>query len=671
MSFLSPWFLAGVAALAVPLWLHRLERQAAERRPWSSLALFRPSPEASVRRRRWRYLVLMACRLLLLAALALAFARPALDARSRLAPKPMRRQLIAVDTSLSMGYGTSWPRAEAEVESILGGLGAGDQSQLVAFGPGVRVLGGATADHGSWRRALASLAPTPSRAGFGALGDALRALAADGSGPLTVHVVSDFQQSAAPARFADLGLPPGATLVTRDVGLAGPRPNWCLESVQGLLGVHGERPADLLVTVAGFDTPAAVRQVELRIDDRVAGRADVKVPAGGRAVARFADLAVRRGQSRAELRLSPADALPADDRFFVLLERRDRVPVLFLRAEGDSRAETYYRTALDAGQAGLYDVHVLAPEAAQTLALEGFAYVVLHDVARLPALLEGRLHAWIESGRAALLILGGAVAREGRAPWIPGRLVDAGRRERPLHASVLAGGRALVPDDAAIPDVRFFRALRPAEDAEGVMARLADGTPLLYEKAMGAGRLLVLTSPLDGAWNDWPVHVSFVPFVASSARWLSGLDDTRARRTVDDTLDLGASSTPASSSIEVLDPSGRRALDLAASVRERRVVLSLPGFYEVRRPGRGEELAVNTDRAESDLRPLDPDTLARWKATGGTSAAGVAEGAAAKSPSPEHRELTSYLLWMLAAVLLVESTLANRYLSTRGPAPPD
>jgi hypothetical protein len=656
MAFLSPWFLAGLLALALPLWLHRLERQAAERRPWSSLTFFRASTEESVRRRRLRYLALLTCRLLLLAALALLFARPTVDAGFVLSPPAVRRHLIAVDTSLSLGHGDAWARAQTAAAAVLGGLGADDRSQVVAFGPGVRVLGGATGDHGSWRGAIRALAPTASHASYGELGEALRALALDDPSPLSVHVVSDLQQSAAPDRFADLGLPAGATLLVHDVAAAG-RPNWCVEGISGSLRLYGTQRAELHVTIAGFDTPATARRVEVRLGDRVVGAADVNVPASGRATVRFADIEAPRGSSRVEVRLAPADALPADDAFFVALERTESLPILFLRAPSDTRAELYYRAALESAGSGMFEVQAATPDAAQTLALDRFAFVVLYDVSRLPALLDGRLRTFVEGGKAALLVAGASVARDRVWPWLARPLAEAGRRERSLQASVVQGMHPALHDTGRLADVRFFRHVPLAADAERVLVRLADGAPLVLEQPLGAGRLLVLASPLDPEWTDWPVHVSFVPFAIASARWLAGLEDQDTQAIVDHVLDLGRGTQPAAASVQVLDPAGRRALSLEASVSEGKVPLRQAGFYEVIRPGRTTLIAVNPDPRESDLRVMSADALERWKATGGAPAA-----AHAATGKPERRDLSRYILWFLVAAALVESTLANRYL---------
>src|SRR5215831_6528704 len=131
MSFLSPWFLlAGLGALALPIWLHLLERQNPVRIPFSSLMFFERNTERSVRRRHLKYRLLMAARLLLLALLALLFARPVVRRLIAAFSARPRHAIIAVDTSFSMNYGDRWKKAQAEAFSLIDGVRPGDRAQV-------------------------------------------------------------------------------------------------------------------------------------------------------------------------------------------------------------------------------------------------------------------------------------------------------------------------------------------------------------------------------------------------------------------------------------------------------------------------------------------------------------------------------------------------------------
>ena len=56
MGLLAPWFLAGIAALGVPFYVHLLRRHTTTPRPFSSLMFFERRTQSSIKHRRLRYL---------------------------------------------------------------------------------------------------------------------------------------------------------------------------------------------------------------------------------------------------------------------------------------------------------------------------------------------------------------------------------------------------------------------------------------------------------------------------------------------------------------------------------------------------------------------------------------------------------------------------------------
>src|ERR1700692_1671725 len=106
MGLFAPWFLAGLAGLALPVYLHLLKRPTRKPKPVSSLMFFESRTQSSTRHRRLRYLLLMSLRLLVLLLLILAFANPFIN-RDPAAFASNRLVLLVVDNSFSMRAGTS------------------------------------------------------------------------------------------------------------------------------------------------------------------------------------------------------------------------------------------------------------------------------------------------------------------------------------------------------------------------------------------------------------------------------------------------------------------------------------------------------------------------------------------------------------------------------------
>ena len=104
MSFLTPLFLLGLAALAVPVLIHLTQRERKSVVEFPSLMFLRKIPYESVQRRRIRDWLLLAMRLGAIALIVLAFARPFLRGSNVSAASGGARDIVVLlDRSYSMG----------------------------------------------------------------------------------------------------------------------------------------------------------------------------------------------------------------------------------------------------------------------------------------------------------------------------------------------------------------------------------------------------------------------------------------------------------------------------------------------------------------------------------------------------------------------------------------
>ncbi|HVX13518.1 MAG TPA: BatA domain-containing protein [Pirellulales bacterium] len=135
MGLLTPLYLAGLAALSLPLVLHLIRRTPRGRQMFSSLMFLTPSPPRLTRRSRLDNLLLLVLRLTILALLALAFARPFLREAAVLpfGDQVGRKAAILLDSSASMRRGDLWQQALKKVEGILDDMGPADDVALMTF----------------------------------------------------------------------------------------------------------------------------------------------------------------------------------------------------------------------------------------------------------------------------------------------------------------------------------------------------------------------------------------------------------------------------------------------------------------------------------------------------------------------------------------------------------
>jgi hypothetical protein len=196
-----------------------------------------------------------------------------------------------------------------------------------------------------------------------------------------------------------------------------------------------------------------------------------------------------------------------------------------------------------------------------------------------------------------------------------------------------------------------------------VVVRLGDQTPLLLEKRIGEGRVLLLTSGLDNLTNDFPLNPAFVPFIEQTARYLAGSERQGGARPVDAYLDLRNAKGQAQG-VEVTDPEGKRPLTLGESASAQSFQLTEAGFYHLRLAnGRQDEVGVNPDPKESNLDIIPDDAIALWKGAGGGESSPGTSAATPPARTPE--KLWWYVMLLLFASAIAESILASQYLGTQ------
>ncbi len=346
------------------------------------------------------------------------------------------------------------------------------------------------------------------------------------------------------------------------------------------------------------------------------------------------------------------------------MEKSEPARVLFVHENRDTRSATYFRAALEAASQASFALDARSAYDLSGVNPAGYAFVVLSNVAGIPGPFEEALTRHVRAGGALFIALGPSSAGRSRIPVVEGAVVEslyaARQGERFQMIDWVDTGHPSIQRANRWEGVRFYQLFRVQARDMRVLAKVADQTPVLLEKQEGAGRVLLFTSTLDNISNDFPLHAAFVPFVEQTARYLSGLDEGRSSLPVDSYFELrkaGARGTAA----DVLDPVGRRVLDLSGTASALGFTLAQEGFYEVRRDGRRELLAANADRRESNFETIPKETLALWQNTGeGAATAGAARPGQAR-PNP----LWWYVLFTALLLALAESFVAAGHLSIK------
>jgi hypothetical protein len=661
MGFLAPWFLAGVAAVGLPVWLHLLKKHRSTPQPFPSLMFFEQHIQSSIKHKRLRYLVLLALRTALFLLLALAFAKPYVHRGVLPVSRAGEVKLITVDNSLSMRTGGRLEQAKQMAKSAVGRLGPGQRAQVMAFGSRLQAMSELTDDHGALSAGVDAVAPSDARTSFAELARASRSIARSLKLPVSIELYSDMQQSGMPANFSDLRLSDGVRLephaIDKEV------PNFTVENVVAPRRVYDNGKQRVLVTIAGYGTKKADRNVSLVLNGRVIETKTVTVPENGRASVEFLSLEAPHGQNKGEARIDSADSLPDDDRFYFSTERAEPRRALFVADPDDSRGLLYFRNALEASGQSAFLIDSASPAQVANVSPEKYAFVVISDAGPLPGSFENALKNYVRGGGSVLVALGRNAAGAASVPVSGGRIEGAryaGREgERFQAAAWLDSSYPAILENNRWDGVKFYQAIRVDPGGARVAAKLTDGTPLLIDQQVGQGRVLVFASTFDNVANDFPVHASFVPFIQQMARYLGRLDGGAAGVPVGSFAELRTSGEKGSS-VEVLDPHGKRALSLEEGAKAENIQFTEAGFYEIHRSSGPETVAVNADRHESDLTPAPKDTLTLWQNTAQAGSSG--SGGTAESERQDF-SLWWYVMILLLLLLVAESLLGNRHLA--------
>lgn len=689
MSFLAPLFLVGLAAVAVPIIVHLIQRERRNIIEFPSLMFVQRIPYKSVERRRIHNWPLLLLRLAALVAVVAAFARPFLGVDPVAAAATGDREVvILLDRSASMGYGDRWSRAQAEARRVIDSLEGGDRATLVLFDDNPEERVRATTDRGTLRAAVDGAAVSSGATRFApALRLAQSRLGMSAAARKDAFLISDFQRSGW-ARQEDVQLPEGATITPVPIA------DDVVESVAVTSIVLQREPFSgaerVTVTAALANRGAGANRlnVALEIDGRIIERRDVDLAPEATAAVVFEPITLAEANVQGVIRAG-TDALPKDNEFYFVLSPLRPLSVLVLQGENTpDAAGLFLKTALDLGRDPVFQTETVPGSRMTPAMLEGRALVIVNDAA-LSSTTADLLTGFVQRGGGVLIVLGERSPAGGDWPLLPGSL------SAPIERMALRGGTLGYldyshpvfdefkdPRNGSFAGMRFlkYRGLRPAAD-DRVLARFDDGAAAMVERRVGSGRVIALASTLDGTWNDVPRHAMYLPLVHEVSAYLAQHEVPAAWQTVGRMFDisspvgalvragqLGAGGATGGVRGVVVAPSGQQ-VTLGAGGAES-IQLAEQGFYSVRLAGTGDQrpyvVAVNLAPEESDLASIAPEAF--LSGVGGRPAATAGALMDAEPLTPADMEKRQSIWWFLLAAglvaLLAEAALSNR-LSTK------
>ena len=693
MQFLVPLFLAaGVVAASIPLIIHLLNREQATRMVYSTIRFIRMSHQVNVQRHRLKQLLLLLMRLLILAILGIAFARPFFADKPTVTGETggKRNVVLILDNSYSMSREDTFDRAKAEAQKIADGLQQRDTSALVFTSNRAQVVKSLDAEHQQIRPALtgAKLTNVPTDY-LDAIQAADEMLQQANIGQKEIYLIGDLQKIGWENFIETDRLSPDVQINFVDLSAEAPR-NLAITGISVPQVVLNERkPAQVVVRVQNFSDEAVENlPVKLFIDENLAGTTEIDIEPDDVTDTKF-DVRFQTEEVHTGYAEIPEDALAVDNRRYLLIQSLRSIKVHGVNGEPGGQTyknETFFlQMALEPIGQTVPIEFTQSTTIPDSTKINSYDVLILANLRRPTASEAQTLKAFVGAGGGLIVTVGDKVDRDayqrtlgaGDDPLLPCNFVqpvgDALNRDVFRVIATLNYNHPLFhpfkdPNHGDFGKGRFYRYLQAVPLANSVvLARFDDGSPALFEKTYGSGRVLCFTSTIDREWTDLPIHGVYLPFVHEAVKYLAlkrteGHPDYR----VGDPVELSGYESPVGTEIAIFNPSNE----------ETRTQLNEHGgvFYDkTERPGiysahiseqKPRYFTINPDTIESDLTPRDIEEL-KSMLTGDADAAPV-DAPTGEMVSQYHDEVEKdqsiwwYLMLGLFTLAIVEMFFANR-----------
>lgn len=603
-AFASPWMLWGLAGASVPIIIHLLNRRKFKEMRWAAMRFLMAAIRKNQKRVKVEQWLLLAVRTLILVFLALAMAKPAMEAIGGMGLLGGRRHwAIVLDGSMSMDYAvadaTRFDQARGLARRLVKDARPGDAFSLVLMADPPRAVVGAPAF--SREAVLKEIDELTLPHGGADLANTFRildeVLEASDITRKEVVVVTDLQRASwAPGRgaaderltraLARIEAKRARSLVI-DLGTADAENRAIVDlSVQPAI-VTTNATVAVKARVKAFGAPYDGGRARLLVDGRIISGEEQDVPAL-RADEDY-ELDFRHafgapGEYAVEVRLDD-DPLAVDNRRRLIVPVRESVRVLLV--DGDPKgglfeSETaFLESALSPepdspGQPAPLEARTILESQLARTDLAPFDAVVLCNVAQVSRDEAAILDAYLRQGGGLVIFTGDQVMAEaynrvlfdGGKGLLPAEIGpvagDPQRRENPYYFDPLDFRHPIVAEFAGQPDpvtssltrVKTFRyhKLSPPPDSGARVALGLGRDPLIVESRRHRGRVVLVGTTADRDWTDWPIHQSYPPVMEKLVLLAASGRSEERNVEVGQALDLTLAPSAAGAEVTVIWP---------------------------------------------------------------------------------------------------------------------
>jgi hypothetical protein len=655
MTFLNPIVLVGLVAAAVPVLIHLLNLRKLRTIEFSSLAFLKDLQRSSIRRLKLRQILLLVLRTLLVLAIVVAFARPALRGSMMGLPsgEASASMVILLDDSPSMGlaneHGTLLAQAQETVEGIVAQAGEDDRLMLIPL---------STLPSGNERPAegreavtkvLRELRPTAVSVPYGEALRRARTLLADApEAQREVYLLGDGQATQFEGDSTRMEEDPRLGVFVLAV-----RPSSTENLAAGPVELRSQilapgRALDVACELSNFGESAAAGIVASLYFDSVRVAQQSSTIQGRVSHTVLLNAIARRAGTIAGTVQLDDDPLVIDNTSYFTVTVPERVSVLIAGAEGPEThlPELALTLGGDTTIAARFEVTTVQESRLPFAQFAAYDAVLLSGVSRFSEAEAARLASYVRDGGGLVIFPGAATDLQNYNRVLLDRLGLPAATVRDLSGSPGAQGsflsfasidvdhplftgmfeqeRAGTPR-AGLPieSPRITRVVAPIGAGHTIIG-LAGGAPFLTEFRIGQGKVMVFGVDAGAGWSDFPFKGIYAPLLHQMILYLSTHTDVPERYTTGTGMELTLQAVSSPGEVFVLRspdgtderlvPSGTSA---SGTIGFRAGPPGETGFYHLVRQGPGKEeplltVPVNLPRRESDLSAASREQMSEF-----------------------------------------------------------
>ena len=669
MTFLNPLLWLGALAIGVPIWLHLRRKPETDVVHFSALRFLDDQPIPRAAPHRLRDVILFALRALAVLLLVAAFAWPYVQKALNAAVADST--VYVLDNTFSNQADGGFDRARDRVRAVIASAGGNTQSAVIELTAQPRVVVSFSDSRADAERRLLALKPSFQRGAFLAAFSQANTLLAQSLGQKKrIVFFSDNQEN---QWSENLNTPPflkGVEVQFADPPAVGARPNLALQQPVAARFFAGDKTVVNLTALLRHSGGAKNAAVALRVNGQEIFHRDVNLvgePDDVRLLSQWeSDPSIWvNGEMTVE---GAPDALAADNRLFFTLPPMREGRVALLAQSNYVRAAFTPEVMRGHWTARVLQPSKLADEMTATLDCDALlveaGYLQSKDARDL-------MLRYLNNGRGVVLLL------NRMSPLVENVLIDLGFGVEHFSKTQVAESQAFrylalqhpifapfrSPDFGSAADVRVTEHVHLTSKTAFPLIFSQNGEGLLFEGASTKGKLIVSTFGFERGQTDWPMQLSFIPFLDSMLQYTRG---QKTAETIFEPGDIFVMDLPSGSHAKEVvvrrggQPIARFAVD--ANRRTRIRVPDEPGIYAVSfdsDPAVQNMIAVNPPPKESELKyAATTPALGAWQmpveaGKQAVSAASSAVEASSRAAIFEQR----YWWWLLlagAAMLVAE-----------------